>query len=598
MIEGNSQTPRSARVGLTSIAEDHSSSLDGSHSRTEDADGEDLPPPPEMLDELDPNDPGYYGTTVDGQISPEVTSHFHALAILGREDQSGPPAPGLGPLPSMFHPTKAPPPLPAGVVHPDTIVAAPAAAVEPQQDEKKKKKPFGGLFGSKDKDKEKEKEKDKKDKDKEKDKKDKDKKGDDEDVEKSGSFLKKMGKKLGGLGHGSGSTTSMKASNDGITAPGMASSSSSPNLASFGSEGPSPLRDRLDGYSRLMELLCRPDVYLLNLIAGIVKRGDVDKQSRAWVSLLTPKGRMVDLLTKVIATEVEKTEQEGTLFRNNTFSVGLMSAFAHEIGRPYLKSVLGPLLYKMLTSGLGYEINPEKAEGGPIDDDTIDNNTINLLEACGSYVEAIVKSLPEIPSDLRRVCTLLRQYVQTKFPNSVNTAVGGFFFLRFLTPAVVSPEGFGVHPQEEPISIDSRRPLILISKTLQQISNEMFFSEDHMQSLNTFITDNIPIFQQFFQDICNPVSEEPAVVPFHPYTHESNKVRDDALIKLHAFVHKSLPEIKQAAQTESFPASLSYDPIAELEKVLVDLGEPPDAKILKAPVALPVVETPKSTKKK
>lgn len=537
---------------------------------------------------------------------------FSLLTVLGREDQTGPPPPGLTPLPGIFHPVRAPPALPAGVVHPDVLAAqqaaAAAAAAEQPQDEKKKKKGFGSLFGVKDKDskdakdKDKEsKEKDKESKEKEKaekerekqlekekkerEKKEKEEKERREKEEKKAAAaaaadekagLKGLKKILGGGAPDSGRLT--HSSSNGNLAVGAAS-----QQALMSEFGPSPIKDKLDLYSRLMELLCRPDLHLLNITASLVKRGDVDKQSRAWVHLLTPRGRMVDLLGKVIYTEVDKTDHEGTLFRNNTFSVGLMSAFAHEVGRPYLKNLLGPLLTQILTSGLSYEINPEKSESGPLDEDTVDANTMNLLEACGAYVDAIVKSLPDVPVELRRVCTMLRQYVSTKFPASVNTCVGGFFFLRFLTPAVVSPEGFGVQDENDPISIEMRRPLILISKTLQQISNEMYFSEDHMMSLNSFITENIPAFQQFFQDICSPTAEDPAPPQFVPYTHESNRSRDDALLRLHAFLAKSLPEIKAVAQVEPAPPGMTYDPISELEKILTDLGEPQDPKILKAP---------------
>lgn len=600
------------------------------------------PPPPDYEDEPNANGEdesgsGAYSSVLNGNsgtLSSSPSGTFSLMSVLGREDQTGPPPPGLQALPGIFHPVRAPPALPAGVIHPDVLAAqqaaAAAAAAEQPQEDKKKKKGFGALFGVKDKDDKKdEKKDDKKDdkKDKEKDKEAKEKEKAEKEREKQLEKEKKEREKKEKEEKerrekeekkaAAAAAADEKAGLKGLkkilgSAPDsgrLSHSSSNPNLAAgangssappSGETGTSPLRPQLDLYSRLMELLCRPDLHLLNITASLVKRGDVDKQSRAWVHLLTPRGRMVDLLGKVIFTEVDKTDHEGTLFRNNTFSVGLMSAFAHEVGRGYLKNLLGPLLAQILTSGLSYEINPEKSEAGPLDEDTVDANTVHLLEACGAYVDAIIKSLGEVPVELRRVCSMLRQYVSTKFPASVNTCVGGFFFLRFLTPAVVSPEGFGVQDQEEPITIEMRRPLILISKTLQQISNEMYFSEDHMMSLNSFITENIPAFQQFFQDICSPTAEDPAAPQFVPYTHEANRSRDDALLRLHAFLQKSLPEIKAVAQVEPAPPGMTYDPIAELEKILTDLGEPQDPKILKAPAAAAsaTTATPEVKKKK
>lgn len=555
---------------------------------------ETLPPPPPPdeddmmfgeqdtpMDDSSMSQEGQYTSILDSSdMSPVYMPAPSIYDVLGREDQTGPPPAGLQPLPSLFHPTRAPPSLPPGIVHPDAarVAAQPAATDAATEEKKKKKMGLGSLFGNKD-----AKKKEEEDKKKTSNPSASGEVAGSDEKSSSGlmSGLKKMGKKIGGVTSGIATQITTKGKTDGTNS---SSTPSTPTATSTPSGFEvSPLKDRLDLYSRMMELLCRPDLHLLNVTASVVKRADVDKQSRAWVQLLTPRGRMVDLLAKVIATEVDKTDHEGTLFRNNTFSVGLMSAFAHEVGRPYLKGLLLPLLQQILNSGLSYEINPEKADGGASDEATIDTNTLNLLNACGAYVSSISQSLPQVPHEIRRVCTLLRQNVQVKFPNSVNTCVGGFFFLRFLTPAIFSPEGYGVLPPEEPIPMEARRPFILISKTLQQISNEMYFSEDHMMPLNSFITENIPAFQQFFIDICGQTPEEPAPPPFTPFSYENNKTRDGALIQLHQFLHKALPEIKAVAQVEPAPPGLTYDPVMELERILTDLGEPPDAKILKAP---------------
>lgn len=42
------------------------------------------------------------------------------------------------------------------------------------------------------------------------------------------------------------------------------------------------------------------------------------------------------------------------------------------------------------------------------------------------------------------VCKTLRSQVTRKFPESYYTVIGGYYFLRFICPAMVAPDGFGI----------------------------------------------------------------------------------------------------------------------------------------------------------
>jgi hypothetical protein len=47
-------------------------------------------------------------------------------------------------------------------------------------------------------------------------------------------------------------------------------------------------------------------------------------------------------------------------------------------------------------------------------------------------------------SQLIDVLAHVKTTMERKFPNSVYIAFGNFLFLRFISPAIVSPEGFGL----------------------------------------------------------------------------------------------------------------------------------------------------------
>jgi len=64
---------------------------------------------------------------------------------------------------------------------------------------------------------------------------------------------------------------------------------------------------------------------------------------------------------------------------------------------------------------------------------------------------------------------------------------GGFIFLRFFCPAVVSPQQF--YLTDRPVPPEGGRVLLILSKILIQLANQTEFTDPALQSLNTFLSD-------------------------------------------------------------------------------------------------------------
>ncbi len=79
--------------------------------------------------------------------------------------------------------------------------------------------------------------------------------------------------------------------------------------------------------------------------------------------------------------------------------------------------------------------------------------------------------MEECPPSLRRVFQVAQQETVERFPNMKLTVVGGFFFLRFVCPSLVAPEGYGL--SEQVPDTKARRSLILVSKILQNLANQV-----------------------------------------------------------------------------------------------------------------------------
>ena len=78
-----------------------------------------------------------------------------------------------------------------------------------------------------------------------------------------------------------------------------------------------------------------------------------------------------------------------------------------------------------------------------------------------------------MPYGVRWLCKAIRTHFSSRFPAASHEAlislIGGFILLRYINPAIISPESFGiVHRKPTPAV---RRNLTQIAKILQSIAN-------------------------------------------------------------------------------------------------------------------------------
>ena len=102
-------------------------------------------------------------------------------------------------------------------------------------------------------------------------------------------------------------------------------------------------------------------------------------------------------------------------------------------------------------------------------------------------------------SMFRALCHQIWEIVEDRFPEARHSAIGSFIFLRFFCPAIVSPEGIDLDSPSE--SREIRRALLLITKVIQNLANNVKFKEPHMQILNSFLAENIKQVTRFLSDI-------------------------------------------------------------------------------------------------
>ncbi len=210
--------------------------------------------------------------------------------------------------------------------------------------------------------------------------------------------------------------------------------------------------------------------------------------------------RALPIIHLGIVQEVKTTSKASTLFRGNSMSTKLMSAFTKHVGIPYLRETLGPLVSSVLKQDPSlFEVDPKHNPADPA------ANMERLKDLCLSFFNTIVKSTPTMPVPFRWMARILHDEVAQRFPDSKKTSVGGFLFLRFICPAMLSPEHHGLVDEGVQLTQEKRRPLTLVSKVLQNLSNDVSFGtkEAFLEPLNSLLTENGPKLVAFFDDVIN-----------------------------------------------------------------------------------------------
>jgi hypothetical protein len=160
--------------------------------------------------------------------------------------------------------------------------------------------------------------------------------------------------------------------------------------------------------------------------------------------------------------------------------------------------------------------------------------------------------------------------VSARFPenNTDYKAVGAFFFLRFLCPAVMTPQVYGLLPAQP--GETSQRYFVLISKTLQNLANETLpgVKEEYMAKMNEFVTDNVPVLHKFIDHLA---FDDEETIDDEVRAQQDPPVPDDLYKSCLAYVHDYMVE-----KSDELNKQLEDDEVLQekVEKLLHKLGAP------------------------
>ena len=308
---------------------------------------------------------------------------------------------------------------------------------------------------------------------------------------------------------------------------------------------------------------------------------------------------LLTMFQSVLTYQFDHTTEYSSLLRANTPVSRMMTTYTRRgPGQSYLKVVLQDKINALIElQDEDLEINPLKVyermvakceeEKGSLPDDmpkgvTAEQAAENLdvqaiiaprltmlMEFATSFLETIIGGLDETPYGIRWICKQIRSLSKRKYPEAqdqtICTLIGGFFFLRFINPAIVTPRSYmliDATPADHP-----RRTLTLIAKMLQNLANKPSYAkEPYMAKLQPFIHQNKERVNKFMLDLCE-------VQDFYESLEMDNYV---ALSKKDLELSITLNEVYAThAMLEKHSAELAKDEYSHLSVLLQELGPAP-----------------------
>eukprot|EP00054_Salpingoeca_dolichothecata_P008119 m.46389 g.46389 ORF g.46389 m.46389 type:complete len:1559 (-) comp17519_c0_seq1:93-4769(-) len=226
-------------------------------------------------------------------------------------------------------------------------------------------------------------------------------------------------------------------------------------------------------------------------------------------------------------------------------------------------------------SDLPYDVDKTQALKHPEVVKVVDETVVQLLNFASQFQAAIIESLPSFPYGMRFICSELAKDLREKFANvsddEIIKVIGNILFSRFLSPAIIAPEGFEVIKKElgEQVSDIQRRNLANIARVLQVAASGQRFDGDseHMTPLNKFIAEAWAKFKQFFVRATEVESSE---------AHFNIDEYSDVVMLSKPSIYMSAAEIfythEMIAKNVQEICPASDDPLREILSDLGDVG--------------------------
>ncbi|CAF0849147.1 unnamed protein product [Brachionus calyciflorus] len=286
-------------------------------------------------------------------------------------------------------------------------------------------------------------------------------------------------------------------------------------------------------------------------------------------------------LTDLVLAEVLQLEDTSLTFRGNSLATKSIESYMKLVGENYLKITLSDCVRSIIETPNDLEIDPSKVSN----QSSLNTNREELVQILHLVCGRVFNSFSNFPLEMKQVFSNLRSECKKngKTDEMCDTLISASIFLRFICPAILSPNLFNLtqeYPQEK-----AARKLTLTAKTLQTIANfskfggkEFYMSYDKM---NQFVDEHTNLMRDFLRKISTLTEDEKfelknegqvlPILTLTPQTPKSKNLNYDLelvdLGKQLSILHSLLSSIENGLDEQS---KIKFD--SELSEILEEIN--------------------------
>jgi len=247
----------------------------------------------------------------------------------------------------------------------------------------------------------------------------------------------------------------------------------------------------------------------------ILEKGYDDEETMLkFIDSLRKQNKLVLAANYIIGNELKGNKL--TILREESLGSCILKTYwFHVEGKDYLKKLIKPFVKEICKSSKtkALEVDPQKT-----DEASAKANMKKLISIANTFLTSFFKSHDQFPISFDEVLfnlyTMLTETEGAKkshlglgYSEDALRLFGGFLLLRFICPAIVSPVKYGLVKNVTPTS---QRTLVISSKILQAIANQVEFEEPHLLAANELIQNSMPQMLAFLNNLMTRLDKSQA----------------------------------------------------------------------------------------